>query len=351
MKWGQERTMSTLLKNKILLITGGTGSFGQAMLAQALQSGPQEVRIFSRDEKKQDAMRVALGDDRVKFVIGDVRDYDSIHDALDGVDFVFHAAALKQVPSCEFFPMEAVRTNVLGGENVLRACVARQVQRVVVLSSDKAVYPINAMGMSKALMEKITIARALGCDARKTLVCSTRYGNAMGSRGSVIPLFLDQLQAGKPLTLTDPAMTRFMMTLDDSIRLVLHAFENAQAGDIFILKSPACTLAVLAQALQELFGRELAVRTMGARHGEKLHESLIAREEMPRAVDLGSYYRIAADLRGLNYEQYGQPPPAGPQALADYTSKNTQHLTVEAVKTRLLQLDGVRKALPPGAPR
>jgi UDP-glucose 4-epimerase len=337
--------VSLIFNNKTLLITGGTGSFGNAVLKRFLNSDLREIRIFSRDEKKQEDMRLALGTDRVKFYIGDVRDYDSIYDALNGVDYVFHAAALKQVPSCEFYPLEAVRTNVLGADNVLRAAIEREVQRVVVLSTDKAVYPINAMGMSKALMEKVTIAKSRVCDPNKTILCATRYGNVMASRGSVIPLFIDQLLTGKSLTLTDPNMTRFLMSLDDSVGLVLYAFENASPGDIFVQKSPASTIAVLAQALKELLNRDNPINIIGTRHGEKLYESLVSREEMARVVELEHYYRIPADNRDLNYDKYFSEGQTAIASMEDYTSHNTHRLDVNATKQVLLKLDMVQQAI------
>jgi UDP-N-acetylglucosamine 4,6-dehydratase/5-epimerase len=337
--------MSKIFKNKTLLITGGTGSFGHAVLKHFLNSDLREIRIFSRDEKKQEDMRLALKSDKVKFYIGDVREYDSIYDALNGVDYVFHAAALKQVPSCEFYPLEAVRTNVLGAENVLRAAIERQVQRVVVLSTDKAVYPVNAMGMSKALMEKVMIAKSRQCDTSKTVLCATRYGNVMASRGSVIPLFIDQLLAGKPLTITDPSMTRFLMSLEDSVGLVLYAFTHAKAGDIFVQKSPAATIAVLAQALKALLQRDNPINIIGTRHGEKLYESLVSREEMARAIELEHYYRIPADNRDLNYEMYFSEGQTEVAELQDYTSHNTRRLNVEETKQVLLQLNLIHEAM------
>jgi UDP-glucose 4-epimerase len=337
--------MSTLFENKVLLITGGTGSFGNAVLKRFISTDVREIRIFSRDEKKQEDMRLALGNDRVKFYIGDVRDYDSIYDALNGVDYVFHAAALKQVPSCEFYPLEAVRTNVLGADNVLRAAIEREVKRVVVLSTDKAVYPINAMGMSKALMEKVTIAKSRVCDPNKTILCATRYGNVMASRGSVIPLFINQLLAGKALTLTDPNMTRFLMSLADSVDLVLYAFENAKSGDIFVQKSPASTVGVLAQALKELLKRDNPINIIGTRHGEKLYESLVSREEMARVEDLQNYYRIPADNRDLNYDKYFSEGQTEIASMQDYTSHNTHRLDVEATKQVLLKLEMVQQAI------
>ena len=334
-----------MFKDKTLLITGGTGSFGNAVLRRFLQSDLRELRIFSRDEKKQEDMRLQLKSDRLKFYIGDVRDYGSVHEALAGVDYVFHAAALKQVPSCEFYPMEAVRTNVIGAENVLNAAIAQRVSRVVVLSTDKAVYPINAMGMSKALMEKVMVAKSRLCDPGRTVLCATRYGNVMASRGSVIPLFVDQLLSDKPLTVTDPSMTRFLMSLDDSVDLVLYAFEHAQPGDIFVQKSPASTVGDLAEALRQLLRRRNEIRVIGTRHGEKLFESLVSREEMARVQDLGNYYRIPADSRDLNYNKYfveGQPEIA---QLEDYTSHNTRRLDVEQVKQVLSKLESVRNAM------
>jgi UDP-N-acetylglucosamine 4,6-dehydratase/5-epimerase len=334
-----------MFKDKILLISGGTGSFGNAVLQRFLHSDISEVRIFSRDEKKQEDMRIALNSDKLKFYIGDVRNYDSIHDALRGVDYVFHAAALKQVPSCEFYPMEAVRTNVLGAENVMRAAISNEVKRCVVLSTDKAVYPINAMGISKAMMEKLMVAKSRLCDPGKTVLSATRYGNVMASRGSVIPLFLDQLQSGKPLTITDPSMTRFLMTLEESVDLVLYAFENARPGDIFVQKAPASTVGDLAQAMKELLGRDNEIKIIGTRHGEKLYESLLSREEMARAEDLGGYYRVPADSRDLNYAKYFVEGETDVSHLDDYTSHNTERLDVEGVKKTLMRLDIIREAM------
>jgi UDP-glucose 4-epimerase len=334
-----------MLKNKVLLITGGTGSFGNAVVRRFQRSELAEIRIFSRDEKKQEDMRLELRDDKLKFHIGDVRDYDSVRDVMRGVDFVFHAAALKQVPSCEFHPMEAVQTNILGAENVLRAAIDCGVSRCVVLSTDKAVYPINAMGMSKALMEKVMVAKSRLCDPQRTVLCATRYGNVMASRGSVIPLFLQQLQAGKELTVTDPSMTRFLMSLDESVDLVMHAFANARPGDIFVQKSPASTIADLARAMQELMGRETKVRVIGTRHGEKLYETLVSREDMARADDLGRYYRIPADSRDLNYNKYFVEGELAVANLDDYTSHNTERLDVEQVKKVLMSLELVREAV------
>ena len=334
-----------MFKNKTLLITGGTGSFGNAVLQRFLHTDISEIRIFSRDEKKQEDMRIALNSDKLKFYIGDVRNYDSIHDALRGVDYVFHAAALKQVPSCEFYPMEAVRTNVLGAENVMRAAIANEVKRCVVLSTDKAVYPINAMGISKAMMEKLMVAKSRLCDPGKTILSATRYGNVMASRGSVIPLFLDQLQSDKPLTITDPSMTRFLMTLEESVDLVLYAFENARPGDIFVQKAPASTVGDLAQAMKELLGRSNEIKTIGTRHGEKLYESLLSREEMARVEDLGGYYRVPADSRDLNYNKYFVEGETEVSALDDYTSHNTERLDVEGVKRTLMKLDIIREVV------
>lgn len=334
-----------MFKDKTLLITGGTGSFGNAVLNRFLHSDFAEIRVFSRDEKKQEDMRIALKNDKLKFYIGDVREYDAVHDALRGVDYVFHAAALKQVPSCEFYPMEAVRTNVIGAENVMRAAIANEVSRCVVLSTDKAVYPINAMGISKAMMEKLMVAKSRLCDPGKTVLSATRYGNVMASRGSVIPLFLDQLQKGLPLTLTDPNMTRFLMSLEESVDLVLYAFENARPGDIFVQKAPASTVGDLAQALKELLGGANELKVIGTRHGEKLYESLVSREEMARADDLGGYYRIPADSRDLNYNKYFVEGETEISEIDDYTSHNTHRLNVEEVKKVLLQLDIVRGAI------
>lgn len=333
-----------MLSDKVLLITGGTGSFGNAVLRRILRSDFAEVRIFSRDEKKQEDMRIELKNDKIKFYIGDVRDYNSIYDALHGVDYVFHAAALKQVPSCEFYPMEAVRTNVLGAENVMRAAVAQKVKRCVVLSTDKAVYPINAMGISKAMMEKLMVAYSRVC-GDETVLCATRYGNVMASRGSVIPLFLAQIQAGLPLTITDPNMTRFLMSLEESVDLVLFAFEHAKPGDIFVQKAPAATVADLAEAMNQMCGNKSAVEIIGTRHGEKLFESLVSREEMAHAEDMGGYYRIPADNRDLNYGKYFVEGEREIARLDDYTSHNTHRLDVQGVKNTLTKLDLIREAI------
>jgi UDP-glucose 4-epimerase len=332
-------------RNKTLLVTGGTGSFGHAVLEYFLDSDLAEIRVFSRDEKKQEDMRIAFKHDKLRFYIGDVRDYDSVHDALRGVDFVFHAAALKQVPSCEFHPMEAVCTNVIGAENVVRASIAQQVERCVVLSTDKAVYPINAMGLSKAMMEKVMVAQSRQCDPERTVLAATRYGNVMASRGSVIPLFMSQLQAGQPLTITDPNMTRFLMSLPESVDLVLYAFEHARPGDIFVQKAPASTIGELAQAMRELFRSRSEIKIIGTRHGEKLYESLVSREEMSRAEDLGNYFRIPADSRDLNYNKYFIEGETEISRAEDYTSHNTRRLTLEEIKQVLLKLPMVRDAL------
>jgi len=335
-----------MFKNKILMITGGTGSFGNTVLNRFLDTDVKEIRIFSRDEKKQEDMRIALGNDKVKFYIGDVRDSASLSQAMVGVDYVFHAAALKQVPSCEFFPMEAVKTNVLGTENVLNAAIACNVKRVVVLSTDKAVYPINAMGISKALAEKLVIAKSrMIPSGSETVICATRYGNVMASRGSVIPLFVNQLKNGQPLTVTDPNMTRFLMSLEDSVDLVLHAFEHSKQGDIFVQKAPASTVGDLAQALQELFDATGELKVIGTRHGEKLYESLISREEMAKSEDMGRYYRIPADNRDLNYEKYASNGEEEVSHLDDYTSHNTQLLSVAEIKETLLKLDFIKQEL------
>ena len=334
-----------MFKDKVLLITGGTGSFGNAVLQRFLHTDFAEIRVFSRDEKKQEDMRIALKNDKIKFYIGDVREYDAVHDALRGVDYVFHAAALKQVPSCEFYPMEALRTNVQGAENVMRAAISNEVQRCVVLSTDKAVYPINAMGISKAMMEKVMVAKSRLCGPGKTVLCATRYGNVMGSRGSVIPLFLNQLQAGMPLTITDPSMTRFLMSLDESVDLVLYAFSHAVSGDIFVQKAPASTVGDLAQAMRELLRAENEIKIIGTRHGEKLYESLVSREEMARAEDLGDYYRIPADSRDLNYDKYFVEGQTEISRIDDYTSHNTRRLDIAGVKQTLMTLDIIRGAV------
>jgi UDP-N-acetylglucosamine 4,6-dehydratase len=334
-----------MFNDKVLMITGGTGSFGNMVLKRFISTEVREIRIFSRDEQKQEDMRIAFKSDKLKFYIGDVREYDSIHDALRGVDYVFHAAALKQVPSCEFYPMEAVRTNVLGAENVMRAAIANEVKRCVVLSTDKAVYPINAMGISKAMMEKVMVAKSRLCDPGKTVLSVTRYGNVMASRGSVIPLFLHQLRQGKPLTITDPNMTRFLMTLEESVDLVLYAFEHAHPGDIFVQKAPASTVGDLAQAMKELLHSADDIKIIGTRHGEKLFETLVSREEMARAEDLGGYYRIPADSRDLNYDKYFVEGETEISKSDDYTSHNTHRLDVGQVKDVLMRLDIIREAV------
>ncbi len=338
-----------MFNDKILLITGGTGSFGNAVLMRFLNTDVKEIRVFSRDEKKQEDMRISLNNNKVKFYIGDVRNYDSIFSALDGVDFVFHAAALKQVPSCEFYPLEAVRTNVLGTENVLNAALACNVKKVICLSTDKAVYPINAMGISKAMMEKLMVAKARMTDENKTVFMGTRYGNVMASRGSVIPLFIKQIHEGKPLTITDPNMTRFLMSLDDAVNLVLYAFSNAHQGDIFVQKAPASTIMDLALAIKELFKVDNEIKVIGTRHGEKLYETLITREELAKAEDMGDYYRIVPDDRDLNYDKYFTTGEERVSYLKDYHSHNTQRLVVSEIKEKLLKLDFIRSELTTGA--
>ena len=337
-----------MFKDKTLLITGGTGSFGNAVIREFLNTSIKEIRIFSRDEKKQDDMRNAYRNDKLKFYIGNVRDYDSIHSAMHGVAYVFHAAALKQVPSCEFFPLEAIRTNAIGADNVMSAALACNVKNMIVLGTDKAVYPINAMGMSKALMEKLMIAKARAHGNSGTIFCGTRYGNVMGSRGSVIPLFISQILAGEPLTITDPNMTRFMMSIDDAVDLVGYAFEHGNPGDVFVQKSPAATIETLARALKKLFKVDNEIRIIGTRHGEKLYETLLTREEMARAEDMGDYYRIPADTRDLNYAYYfteGETKVAGHE---DYNSHNTHRLDEDGLIALLMKLGFVRDALKTG---
>jgi UDP-glucose 4-epimerase len=333
----------SILKDKILLITGGTGSFGNAVLKCLLNSDIKEIRIFSRDEKKQDDMRHQIQNHKIKFYVGDVRDKRSVDGVMEGVDYVFHAAALKQVPSCEFFPIQAVKTNILGTENVLDSAIFHKVKKVVVLSTDKACYPINAMGISKAMMEKVAIAkgRQLGIGAQTT-ICCTRYGNVMASRGSVIPLWIEQIKTKNPITITDPTMTRFMMTLDDAVSLVLYAFENGQNGDLFVQKAPAATLNILAQAIKDLYKIDTEIRIIGTRHGEKLYESLVTREEMAKSEDMGNYYRIPCDARDLNYDKFfivGEDKVAKHE---DYHSHNTYRLNLEEMKKLLLRLDIIR---------
>ena len=337
--------MKDIFLNKTLLITGGTGSFGNAVLRRFVNYPLKEIRIFSRDEKKQDDMRKVINNPKIKFYIGDVRDYRSVENAMTGVDFVFHAAALKQVPSCEFFPIEAVKTNILGTENVLEAAVKAKVQRVVILSTDKAVYPINAMGMSKAMMEKVMVARSRNIAEDATLLCGTRYGNVMASRGSVIPLLIQQIKDGKPLTITDPNMTRFMMTLEDAVDLVLFAFNNGKQGDIFVQKSPASTIEILALALKELYNANNPIKIIGTRHGEKLYEVLVNREDMVKADDMGDFYRVPADTRDLNYESYFSEGNDDVGKVDDYHSHNTERLDLEGTKNLLLKLDSIRKDL------
>ena len=334
-----------MFDDKVLLITGGTGSFGNTVLSRFLGTNVKEIRVFSRDEKKQEDMRVGINNEKVKFMLGDVRDYNSVSQAMAGVDYVFHAAALKQVPSCEFYPMEAVKTNVHGTENVLNAAIANNVERVVVLSTDKAVYPINAMGMSKAMAEKLVAAKSRIVGPEGPIFCATRYGNVMASRGSVIPLFIDQIKSGQPLTVTDPKMTRFLMSLEDSLDLVLYSYQHGQAGDIFVQKAPAATLEDLAQALNEILKSSSPVRVIGTRHGEKLYESLVSREEMARAEDFGRYYRIPADSRDLNYKKYFVEGEQKISELEDYTSHNTTRLNVDEIKELLMKLDVVRSAV------
>ena len=332
-----------MFDNKTLLITGGTGSFGNAVLKRFLDTDITEIRIFSRDEKKQDDMRKRYASPKLKFYIGDVRDYQSILNASRGVDFIFHAAALKQVPSCEFHPMEAVKTNVLGTENVLEAAIQNQVKRVVCLSTDKAVYPINAMGISKAMMEKVMVAKSRNVDETKTVICGTRYGNVMASRGSVIPLFIGQIRAGQPLSITDPNMTRFMMTLADAVDLVLYAFEHGNNGDLFVQKAPAATVETLALALTSMLGQpEHPIQIIGTRHGEKLYEALLSREEMACAEDMGNYFRVPPDLRDLNYSKFVEQGEEKISTMVDYNSHNTERLDVQGMQNLLLKLDFMR---------
>ncbi|MBT7900585.1 MAG: polysaccharide biosynthesis protein [Candidatus Marinimicrobia bacterium] len=337
--------MNHLFKNKILLITGGTGSFGKVALRRFLDTEIKEIRVFSRDEKKQDDLRKQFSNPKVKFVIGDVRDYHSVENAVYGVDYCFHAAALKQVPSCEFFPMEAVKTNIIGTDNVLRAADKYNLKNVVVLSTDKAVYPINAMGMSKSLMEKIMISRSRDNNGSNQVFCGTRYGNVMASRGSIIPLFINQIKTGKPLTITNPEMTRFMMTLNDALDLVLYAFINGKPGDIYVQKSPAATIETLAKAMLELYNANNEIIIIGTRHGEKLFETLVSLEDMAKAEDLDQYYRIPADNRDLNYDQYFIDGNKSQSEFNEYHSHNTERLDVENMKSLLLKLDVIQKDL------
>ena len=334
-----------MFKNKVLLITGGTGSFGNAVLNRFLNTDIGEIRIFSRDEKKQDDMRKLFKNDKIKFYIGDVRDLQSIKNAVYGVDYIFHAAALKQVPSCEFFPLEAVKTNVLGTDNVLTTAIECGVKKVICLSTDKAAYPINAMGISKAMREKVFVAKSKNADPKKTLICGTRYGNVMASRGSVIPLFVEQIKSGQPLTITNPNMTRFLMSLEEAVELVVYAFQHAQTGDILVQKSPASTVGVLAQAVKELFNAKNEIRVIGTRHGEKLYETLLTREEYVVAQDMGEYYRVPADQRDLNYDKYFVEGDRKLSTGEEYNSHNTEVLNIEQVKEKLLKLDYIREVL------
>jgi UDP-glucose 4-epimerase len=334
-----------MFKNKTLLITGGTGSFGHAVLDRFLKTDIAEIRIFSRDEKKQDDMRREYGSDKLKFYLGNVRDLDSVRDAMHDVDYIFHAAALKQVPSCEFFPMEAVKTNVIGTDNVLNAAIDAGVRKVICLSTDKAAYPVNAMGTSKAMMEKVLIAKGRTVDPKKTLICGTRYGNVMYSRGSVIPLFVEQIKAGMPLTITEPNMTRFIMSLSEAVELVLFAFEHAESGDIMVQKAPASTIGDLAQALKELFEVDNELKVIGIRHGEKMYETLLTNEECAHAIDLGSFYRVPADKRDLNYDKYFTAGERERSCLSEFNSNNTELLNVEQIKAKLLELDEIKSEL------
>lgn len=334
-----------MFKDKILLITGGTGSFGNAVMRRFLNTDIKEIRIFSRDEKKQDDMRKKYNNSKIKFYIGDVRDINSIRNAMYGVDFIFHAAALKQVPSCEFFPMEAVRTNVIGTDNVLNAAIEAKVRKVICLSTDKAAYPINAMGTSKAMMEKVFVAKARNVDPEQTLICGTRYGNVMASRGSVIPLFIEQLKKGNPLTLTEGNMTRFMMSLEEAVDLVMFAFKNAEAGDIMVQKAPAATIYTLAEALQKIFGTNIPVKTIGIRHGEKMYESLLTSEEAAHAIDMGDFYRVPSDKRDLNYGKFFDEGMEPITHLSEYNSDNTVQLTVDEMVEKLLKLNYIQEEL------
>ncbi len=335
----------SIFNGKTLLITGGTGSFGNAVLRRFLDTDIREIRIFSRDEKKQDDMRHQYNNDKIKYYIGNVRDQESVRGAMYGVDYIFHAAALKQVPSCEFFPVEAVKTNVIGTDNVLSAAIQEGVKKVICLSTDKAAYPVNAMGTSKAMMEKVFVAKSRTVDPEKTLICGTRYGNVMCSRGSVIPLFIEQIKEGKPLTVTEPQMTRFIMSLEEAVELVLYAFENAKSGDIMVQKAPACTIEVLAQAVKELFHAENEVKIIGIRHGEKMYETLLTNEECARAVDEGGFYRVPCDSRDLNYDKYFKVGNQERTKLTEFNSNNTRILNVEEVKEKLLELDYIREEI------
>ena len=331
-----------MFEGKTLLITGGTGSFGNAVLNRFLDTDIKEIRIFSRDEKKQDDMRHLYNNPKIKYYIGDVRNIQSVKDAMHGVDYIFHAAALKQVPSCEFFPMEAVRTNIIGTDNVLSAAIEAGVKKIICLSTDKAAYPINAMGTSKAMMEKVIVAKSRTVDQDQTLICCTRYGNVMCSRGSVIPLFIDQIKEGKPLTVTEPKMTRFIMSLEEAVELVVFAFENANSGDIMVQKAPACTIEVLAQAVKELFCVDNEIKVIGIRHGEKMYETLLTNEECARAIDMGNFFRVPADQRDLNYDLYFNEGNQERTKLSEFNSNNTELLNVEQVKKKLLELQYIR---------
>lgn len=334
-----------MFKDKTLLITGGTGSFGNAVLNRFLHTDIGEIRVFSRDEKKQDDMRHKYHNDKIKFYIGDVRDLQSVKNAMHGVDYIFHAAALKQVPSCEFFPLEAVKTNVFGTDNVLTAAIEASVKKVICLSTDKAAYPVNAMGTSKAMMEKVFIAKSRTVSPEKTLICGTRYGNVMCSRGSVIPLFIDQIKKGLPLTVTDPDMTRYIMSLEEAVELVLYAFEHADSGDIMVQKAPACTIGTLAQAVKDLFHAENPIQVIGIRHGEKMYEALLTKEECANAVDLGGFFKVPADKRDLNYDKFFSQGMEAGMKYEEYTSQNTAQLTLEEVKEKLLSLEYIQKQL------
>ena len=335
----------TMFSNKTILITGGTGSFGNAVLDRFLTTNIGEIRIFSRDEKKQDDMRKAYNSEKIKFYIGDVRDVNSVQNAMHGVDFIFHAAALKQVPSCEFFPMEAVKTNVIGTDNVLSGAISSGVKKVICLSTDKAAYPVNAMGTSKAMMEKVIVAKSRTVSPNRTLICCTRYGNVMCSRGSVIPLFIDQIKAGKPITVTSPDMTRFIMSLEEAVELVVFAFSNATSGDIMVHKAPACTIGVLAQAVRALFHSDCDTKIIGIRHGEKMYETLLTNEECANAIDMGDYYRVPCDKRDLNYDKYFVDGDSRRNMLCEFNSNNTELLDVEQVKEKLLSLEYIRNEI------
>lgn len=334
-----------MFKNKTLLITGGTGSFGHAVLDRFLETDIGEIRIFSRDEKKQDDMRKEYRNDKIKFYIGDVRDLQSVKNAMHGVDYIFHAAALKQVPSCEFFPLEAVKTNILGTDNVLTAAINEGVKKVICLSTDKAAYPVNAMGTSKAMMEKVFVAKSKTVPEERTLICGTRYGNVLCSRGSVVPLFIEQIKAGKPITITDPTMTRYIMSLEEAVELVIFAFQNAKSGDIMVQKAPACTIGDLAQAVKELFNPSVETGVIGVRHGEKMYETLLTKEEYSKAIDMGGFYRVPADQRDLNYEKYFSDGDVKLASSGEYNSDNTERLNVEQIKAKLLTLQYIKDEL------